>query len=133
MRETERLNIVINGTEKNKSEIIYNNVVDNMNKMKLTKEQQIEYLKNKVAILENETKNKVSLWLTVFAGALGILLGLYFVAINLYWFGFILALGTFALMIYRIMLLFQTLATAKRDDNYDKIEHLREILNMRLK
>ena len=40
----EGLNIYISGEENNKSEIVYNNVVKNM---KLTKEEQVEYLKLK--------------------------------------------------------------------------------------
>ena len=47
----EELNIVINGEENSKSEIVYNNVIKNM---KLTKEEQVEYLKQKVSYLELE-------------------------------------------------------------------------------
>ncbi|MBS7021124.1 MAG: hypothetical protein KH135_04585, partial [Firmicutes bacterium] len=58
-KDYEPMSILIRGNEKNKNEIIYNNIVDKMDEMNLTKEEQVEYLKSKVSILELETHNKV--------------------------------------------------------------------------
>ena len=37
-----------NGTEKNKNEIIYNNIIGTMEDMNISKQEQIEYLKQKI-------------------------------------------------------------------------------------
>ena len=42
------MNIKIDGNEKSKSEIIYNNIVDTMDEMKLSKDDQLDYLKQKI-------------------------------------------------------------------------------------
>ena len=52
MKDT--VNISINGTEKSKNEIIYNNVMEELNQ-----EEQVKYLKSKVTRLELEMKNKM--------------------------------------------------------------------------
>ena len=46
--EKEILNIAISGEEKNKNEIIYNNIVEAMETLKMSKDDQIEYLKTKL-------------------------------------------------------------------------------------
>lgn len=127
------MNIKISGTENNKNEIIYNNIVDTMNELELTDQEQIAYLKTKVTSLEIEVQQRIVMLCTVVAGIVGIGLGLYFVAIDQYLFGIILSFGTLGLMLYRIYLMFKNNAVVKKDDNYDKIEHLRSMLNMRLK
>ena len=53
------ISISINGNEKNKNEIIYNNILDSMDEKNISKDEQIEYLKSKVANLESEVKNKI--------------------------------------------------------------------------
>ncbi|MCI8444799.1 MAG: hypothetical protein HFG15_00015 [Bacilli bacterium] len=127
------MNIKISGTESNKNEIIYNNIVDTMKELELTDQEQIAYLKTKVTSLEVEVQQRIVMLCTVVAGMVGIGLGLYFVAIDQYLFGTILSFGTLGLMLYRIYLMFKNHAVVKKDDNYDKIEHLRSMLNMRLK
>ena len=42
-KEFEPVSILIRGNEKNKNEIIYNNIIDKMNEMKLSKDDQVEY------------------------------------------------------------------------------------------
>lgn len=127
------MNIKISGTESNKNEIIYNNIVDTMKELELTDQEQIAYLKTKVTSLEVEVQQRIVMLCTVVAGMVGIGLGLYFVAIDQYLFGTILSFGTLGLMLYRIYLMFKNHVVVKKDDNYDKIEHLRSMLNMRLK
>lgn len=127
------MNITIQGTETNKSEIIYNNIVETMKELNLSEAEQIEYLKTKVTSLEVEIHQKFIMACTILAGIIGISLGLYFVAINQYFFGVILSFGTMAVMLYRIYVILKQHILIKKDSNYDKIEHLRSMLNMRLK
>lgn len=127
------MNVKITGEEKNKSEIIYNNIVDTMEEMDLTKDEQVEYLKNKVASLEVEIHSKMILACTVLAGVVGIALGLYFVAIDQYLFGVVLSFGTLFMMLYKMHLTTKTSFSVRKDNNYDRIEKLRKMLNMKLK
>ena len=60
-----KIKITIDGNEKNKSEIVYNNVIDDMNDNNLSKEQQIEYLKERINYLETSMKNKIHLGLII--------------------------------------------------------------------
>ena len=55
MKKTDfkKINIQINGEETNRNEIIYNNIISNLN---LTQEEQVNYLKNKASNLELELK-----------------------------------------------------------------------------
>ena len=63
-----KIQVNISGEEKNKSEIVYNNVIDQMEDMKLTKAEQVQYLKTKVAALEVETRNKLTMWALIAIG-----------------------------------------------------------------
>lgn len=127
------MNITIHGTETNKSEIIYNNIVESMKELNLSEAEQIEYLKTKVTALETEMHQKLIMTCTILAGIIGIGLGLYFVAINQYFFGVVLSFGTMTLMLYRIYIILKQHMMIKKDANFDKIEQLRNMLNIRLK
>ena len=132
-KDLEPISILIRGNEKNKNEIIYNNIVDKMDEMNLSKDDQVEYLKSKISILESETHNKLNLIISILVCLIMLGLGIYFVAIDLYLFGiFISFLSVFVLM-FKMYQSFKTSMNISKPDNYDKIEHLREILNMRLK
>lgn len=129
----EPISILIRGNEKNKNEIIYNNIVDKMDEMNLTKEDQVEYLKSKIAILELETHNKVNLMICILLCLIVLGLGIYFVAIDLYLFGVLVSFLSVFVLMFKMYQSFQTSMRISKPENYDKIEHLREILNMRLK
>ena len=132
-KDLEPISILIRGNEKNKNEIIYSNIVDKMDEMNLSKDAQVEYLKSKISILESETHNKLSLMISILVCLIILGVGIYFVAIDLYLFGALVAfLSVFVLMFKRYQS-FKTSMNICKPDNYDKIEHLREILNMRLK
>lgn len=132
-KDLEPISILIRGNEKNKNEIIYNNIVDKMDEMNLSKDDQVEYLKSKISILESETHNKLNLIISILVCLIMLGFGIYFVAIDLYLFGiFISFLSVFVLM-FKMYQSFKTSMNISKPDNYDKIEHLREILNMRLK
>ena len=132
-RSMEPISILIRGNEKNKNEIICNNIVDKMDEMNLTKEDQVEYLKSKIAILELETHNKVNLMICILLCLIVLGLGIYFVAIDLYLFGVLVSFLSVFVLMFKMYQSFQTSMRISKPENYDKIEHLREILNMRLK
>ncbi len=132
-KDLEPISILIRGNEKNKNEIIYNNIVDKMDEMNLSKDDQVEYLKSKISILESETHNKLSLMISILVCLIILGVGIYFVAIDLYLFGALVAFLSVFVLMFKMYQSFKISMNISKPDNYDKIEHLREILNMRLK
>lgn len=132
-KDIEPISILIRGTEKNKNEIIYNNIVDKMDEMNLSKEDQVEYLKSKISILESETHNKLNLMISILVCFIMLGFGIYFVATDLYLFGTLIVLLSVFILMFKMYQYFKTSMNISKPDNYDKIEHLRAILNMRLK
>lgn len=132
-KDLEPISILIRGNEKNKNEIIYNNIVDKMDEMNLSKDDQVEYLKSKISILESETHNKLSLMISILICLIMLGFGIYFVAIDLYLFGALISFLSVFVLMFKMYQSFKTSMNISKPDNYDKIEHLREILNMRLK
>ena len=132
-KDLEPISILIRGNEKNKNETIYNNIVDKMDEMNLSKDDQVEYLKSKISILESETHNKLSLMISILVCLIILGVGIYFVAIDLYLFGALVAFLSVFVLMFKMYQSFKTSMNISKPDNYDKIEHLREILNMRLK
>ena len=126
----EGLNIFISGEENNKSEIVYNNVVKNM---KLTKEEQVEYLRIKVAQLELEMKNRMLLAFLLLISLFGLGFGLYLMILNIYWLGIIVVFGTFFGVAIRAYLMYKNTIKLVRTSEYDKVEQLRHMLNLKLK
>lgn len=126
----EGLNIFISGEENNKSEIVYNNVVKNM---KLTKEEQVEYLKIKVAQLELEMKNRMLLAFLLLISLFGLGFGLFLMILNIYWLGIIVVFGTFFGVAIRAYLMYKNTIKLVRTSEYDKVEQLRQMLNLKLK
>ena len=126
----EGLNIYISGEENNKSEIVYNNVVKNM---KLTKEEQVEYLKLKVAQLELEMKNRMLLAILLLVSLVGLGFGLFLMILNIYWLGIIVVFGTFFAVAIRAYMMYKSTMKMVRTSEYDKVEQLRQMLNLKLK
>lgn len=126
----EGLNIFISGEENNKSEIVYNNVVKNM---KLTKEEQVEYLKIKVAQLELEMKNRMLLAFLLLISLFGLGFGLFLMILNIYWLGIIVVFGTFFGVSIRAYMTYKSTIKLVRTSEYDKVEQLRQMLNLKLK
>ena len=82
--ELKKLNIAITGDENNKTEVVYNNVIQNMN---LTSEEQINYLKNKINELELENKNRSLTSLLILISIVGIGFGLFLLIQDIYFLG----------------------------------------------
>lgn len=126
------MNISITGEELNKSEIIYNNVVKTMEELDMSKDEQIEYLKTRVASLENDSKNKIFISLFILLG-LGLnIFGLYLMCSSLYTFGIVFVLSGFLVTTIKLLLVIKKYFQFK-NVKFSEIDRLKNILNSRLK
>lgn len=124
--------ITINGEELNKSEIVYNNIVKSMEEMQMSKDEQIDYLKTRVANLENDSKNKIFISLFVLLGLGLIIFGLYLMCSSLYSFGIIFVLAGFLVTTIKLLLMIRKYLQFK-NIKYSEVDRLKTILNSRLK
>jgi cobalamin biosynthesis protein CobD/CbiB len=124
----EKIDISINGDENSKSEIVYNNVIQG-----LDQDQQVKYLKNKVTTLELEMKNKLIALILFLIVLVGFSIGIYFLILDLYLLGTIVIFLTFIGVMIRFYMMYKAILKVTHSMEFDKIEHLRKILNMRLK
>ena len=124
----DNIDIIINGNENSKSEIVYNNIIQDLNK-----DEQINYLKSKVILLELEMKNKMIALLLLLISTIGFLAGIYFLVLDLYILGTCVIFLTFIGVIIRFYLMYKSVLKVTHSMEFDKIEHLRKILNMKLK
>ena len=126
-----KIKIKNEGKEKNKSEIVYNNVIDSMNDNKLTKDKQIEYLKERINYLETSMKNKIYIGLIIIINAIIFALGLLFMFIDIYVLGLIFSITAFVLVI--LLLYFNKNTKPEIDMEFDSAEKLRKRINSKLK
>lgn len=126
-----KLKITIDGSEKNKSEIVYNNVINSMNDTKLTKDKQIEYLKERINYLETNIKNKIHLGLIISINSIIFALGLLFMFIDIYVLGILFCVLSFVLVI--LLLYFNKNIKPEIDTEFDDAEKLRKSINSKLK
>ena len=124
----EKIDISITGNEKSKNEIIYNNIMK-----ELDNEQQVKYLKHKVTKLEIESKNKLVSVILILSSIIGFVIGIYFLILNLFLLGSIVIFATFIAVMIRFYMMYKSILNITHDMEFDKVEHLRKILNMRLK
>jgi len=130
--EKEILNIAISGEEKNKNEIIYNNIVDAMENLKMSKDDQIEYLKTKVSTMEHQYHNNVVILITLAISLMLVCLGLYLVATDEFLLGIILTFIGFGLSIIKLLTTIRK-NNIIRNKKYIELESLRDSLSSILK
>lgn len=130
--EKEILNIAISGEEKNKNEIIYNNIVDAMDHLKMSKDDQIEYLKTKVSNMEHEYQNNIMILIVLVISFMLVCLGLYLVATNEFVLGVILTFIGFGLSIVKLLTTIRK-NNLIRNKKYIELESLRDSLSSLLK
>ncbi len=128
MSYNEKIDISINGDENSKSEIVYNNVIGN-----LKEEEKIKYLKSKVTSLEIEMKNKTTFLILIVISLICFAIGIYFLILDLYLLGTIAIVLTFIGVIIKLNLMYKNILRVTRSMEFDKIEHLRKLLNSTLK
>ena len=125
---TEKIDIVINGDETSKSEIVYNNVIENLNQ-----EDQIKYLKSKVTILEIEMKNKIIALILFLIVVVGFSIGIYFLILDLYLLGSLIIFLTFIGVMIRFSMMYKSIIKVTHSMEFDKVEKLKKLLDKRLK
>ena len=130
--ENDILNIAVSGDEKNRNEIVYNNVVDAMDKLKMSKSDQIDYLKMKITTLETEYQNNMMILITIILSLVLICIGIYLLITNDYILGISFVLIGFGVSIYKLI---KTLMTDRkiRNKKFMELEIIRNSLNNILK
>lgn len=130
IKDPKKINIMINGDESDREEIIYNNIISNLN---LTTEEQLAYLKNRNLILELELKNRRLTALLSFISLVGITLGIILLIQNIYFLGILFILVTFIGVIMRFYLMYKNMIESNKHSEFEKIEQLKKLLEERLK
>lgn len=125
---TEKIDIRINGDEKSKSEIVYNNIIDGLNK-----EDQIKYLKSKVTLLELQIKNKLIALILFLIVLVGFSIGIYFLVLDLYVIGTLVIFLTFIGVMIRFNMMYKSIIKVTHSMEFDKVEKLKKLLDKRLK
>ena len=130
--EKDILNIAISGDEKNKNEIVYNNIVEQMDKLKMTKQEQIDYLKLKITTLENEYQNNMIIMFTIILSFALLCVGIYLLVTDDYVLGALFILLAFVLTVFKLI---RTLARDRkiRNKKFVELESIRNSLNAILK
>lgn len=130
--ENDILNIAVSGDEKNRNEIVYNNVVDAMDKLKMSKSEQIDYLKMKITTLETEYQNNMLILITIILSLILICIGIYLLITNDYILGIAFVFIGFGVSIYKLI---KTLVTDRkiRNKKFMELEGIRNSLNNILK
>lgn len=130
--ENDILNIAVSGDEKNRNEIVYNNVVDAMDKLNMSKNDQIEYLKTKVTTLETEYQNNMTILVTILLSLALICVGVYLLITDDYILGIMFIMIGFVLTVYKLI---RSLIKDRkiRNKKYMELESIRNSLNSILK
>lgn len=128
-----KINIAINGDEKYKSEIVYNNVMNTMNNENISKEDQIEYFKEKLTLLEASRKNTLKQVIIILIGLLILILGLFLTCIQFYTLGIMFSILSFSLTIFLIIRFTNNNSYSIQSKKYEEIETLRKIIDSKIK
>lgn len=130
--ENDILNIAVSGDEKNKNEIVYNNVVDVMDRLNMSKDEQVEYLKTKITTLETDYQNNMTILFTIFLSLAFMCVGIYLLITNDYILGISFVLIGFALTVYKLI---KALIRDRkiRNKKFMELESIRNSLNSILK
>ncbi len=124
----DKILLKITGDESSKSEIVYNNIIDN-----LGKEDQIKYLKSKVTLLEVQMKNKLVALILFLIVLVGFSIGIYFLIIDFYLLGTLIIFLTFIGVMIRFYMIYKSIIKVTHSMEFDKIEKLKKLLDKKLK
>lgn len=128
-----KINIEINGDEKFKSEIVYNNIMNTMNEKNITKDEQIEYFKEKLTLLEASKKNTLKQAIIIIIGTVLLALGLFMTCIDFYTIGVIVSAVSFIATLICIIKFTGNYSYSLQSKKYEEIETLRKILDSKIK
>lgn len=129
MKKDEKITILIEN-ERNKDELIYNNVVRNLN---LSNHDEIKYLKEKVFTLEDEMKTRMMYTLVFLFAFVTLCFGVILLAFDLYLLGCILIFATFIFVIIKLLLHFRSILKKNASTDFEKIDELKKLLEDKLK
>lgn len=127
----DKVSININNNE-TKSEIVYNNIVSNMDNMNISKDEQIEYLKNRVSELENDQKLKFDFAILGLSSLLLLVIGITFLILNFYFIGSFIVLLSFGYVGYKTYKLSNCNSKINLD-KFEEIEVIRKMIDSKLK
>lgn len=129
-KDLKKINILINGEEKDRSEIIYNNVISNLG---LTEEEQVKYLKDKATKLELELRSRTLTMFLCLISFIGIGFGIFLLMNDLFIMGTLFISVTFIGVITRFYLMYQNIINKTKSREFEKVDALKEILEAKLK
>ncbi len=128
----DKMVINITDTNSSKSEIVYENVVSNMEEMSLNKNDQIEYLKTRISNLEKEQKLKYDLIILGLSALFALIIGVTFMILNFYVIGIFIIFTTCFVSCYHTFKLSSTQRKISLD-KFEEIEEIRKIISSKLK
>ena len=103
-----------------------------MDKMALSKEEQLDYLKSRITELEQEHKNKLQIILLTIIFSIILAFGLFLIIQEFYTLGVIISFTIFFASIITIYKLSKNFKN-NLDDKYEEIETIRKLINSKLK
>ena len=128
-----KVNISINGDEKYKSEIVYNNIMNTMDEKNISKEEQLNYFKEKLTLVEAAKKNTIKQVLIIIAGLVVLVFGIFLTCINFYTLGIIFTLLSFFATILVIIKFTNNTPYTIQSKKFEEIETLRKIIDSKIK
>ena len=128
----DKMVININDKSSSKSEIIYDNVVSNMEDMSLNKNDQIEYLKTRISNLEKEQKLRYDLIILGLSAMFALIIGITFMILNFYVIGIFIIFTTCFVSCYHTFKLSSNNKNISLD-KFEEIEEIRKIISSKLK
>lgn len=132
-KDNKKLKIVINGNEKNKSEIVYNNLLSNMDSTEVSKDKQIAYLKSRINFLETNIKSKALFTLIILINFVILCLGIFLICINYKILGTIVSIISFISIIISLTKFYKNYNNIEMQNDFSELDSLRKILNSKLK
>ncbi len=126
--------MVINITDKNnsKSEIVYDNVVSNMEEMSLNKNDQIEYLKTRISNLEKEQKQRYDFIVLGLSTLFALVIGVTFLILNFYAIGIFIVFTTCFVSCYHTFKLSSSQKSISLE-KFEEIDEIRKYISSKLK
>ncbi len=128
----DKMVININDKSNSKSEIVYDNVVSNMEEMSLNKNDQIEYLKTRISNLEKEQKLKYDLIVLGLSALFALIIGVTFMILNFYVIGIFIIFTTCFVSCYHT---FKLSSNQKKIslEKFEEIDEIRKYISSKLK
>ena len=119
----DKMVININDKSDSNSEIIYDNVVSNMEEMSLNKNDQIEYLKTRISNLEKEQKQRYDFIVLGLSALFALIIGVTFLILNFYVVGIFIVFSTCFISCYHTF----KLSSGNKKISLEKFEEIDEI------